>query len=162
MTVRRRGGRLRAPCGVVIPQMGSSPRYKGAMRYALPILLVLAPAACSILAKSPALQAPLQDRLAKAELTDIEDAAKTCLSAEGWRPDDVGSIAEGSTVVKAKNPQKEIVAVYIHSAEVTPRVTGGPSYGDPFWGCLGHQLEGGKSAAPAEAASGEAPPVSGE
>jgi hypothetical protein len=129
-----------------------------AMRPRLILLLLLSASACSLFARSPAVSNPLHDRLAKAELPEVEDATKACLTKEGWKPDDVGSIAEGSTVVTAKNAAKEQMAVYIHSAEVSPRVTGGPGYGDPFWSCLGHELEGGSKPAPAEAAKGDDAP----
>jgi hypothetical protein len=119
----------------------------------IPVLLAsLLPAvACSLFAKSPALSDPLQDRLAKADLTTVEDATKACLSKEGWKPNDVGSYSEGSTVVTAKNAAKEEMTVFIHGPETAPRVTGGPGYDDPFWPCLGKQLEG-KSAPPAASA----------
>jgi hypothetical protein len=110
----------------------------------IPVLLAsLLPAvACSLFAKSPALQDPLQNRLAQADLTTVEDATKACLTKEGWKPNDVGSYSEGSTVVTAKNAAKEEMTVFIHGPEVAPRVTGGPAYEDPFWACLGKQLEG--------------------
>jgi hypothetical protein len=108
------------------------------------VLVALASAlACSLISKSPALSNPLHDQLAKAELPSIEDATKACLTKEGWKPDDIGSIAEGSTVVTAKNSAKDQISVYIHGEEVSPRVTGGPGYGDPFWSCLGKELAGG-------------------
>jgi hypothetical protein len=128
------------------------------MRPKLILLFLLSAPACSLFAKSPALSNPLHDRLAKAELPDVEDATKACLTKEGWKPADVGSIAEGSTVVTATNAAKEQVAVYIHAAEVSPRVTGGPGYGDPFWNCLGHELEGGTKPAAAEAVKGDDAP----
>jgi hypothetical protein len=120
----------------------------------IPVVLasLLPAAACSLFAKSPALQDPLHDRLAKADLTTIEDAAKTCLSKAGWKPNDVGSYSEGATVVTAHNAAKEEMSVYIQPQEVAPRVTGGPGYNDPFWGCLGKELEG-KAAPAAEKAS---------
>ncbi len=130
------------------------------MRCSLLLLLLsplLATPACSLFAKSPALQDPLHDRLAKADLTNVEDATKACLLREGWKASDVGSYAEGATVVNATNSAKDQLSVYIHSSEVSPRVTGGPAYDDPFWGCLGHELEGGKTAPAAEAASGDKP-----
>ena len=55
------------------------------MRTAL-LLLVLTSPACSLVAKSPALQSPLHERLAKADTTTIEDAAKSCFTREGWAP----------------------------------------------------------------------------
>lgn len=122
------------------------------------VLSCLLPApGCSLFAKSPALQDPLHDRLAKADLTSIEDATRACLSREGWTPNKVGAYAEGATVVGARNAAKDELRVYIHSSEVNPRVTGGPPYDDPFWGCLGHELAGGKTAPAAEAAAGDTP-----
>jgi hypothetical protein len=120
----------------------------------LVLALVLAPA-CSVLAKSPALADPLHDRLAKAELPAVEDATKACLTSAGWKTDPVDSIAEGSTVVNATDTAKHGMSVYIHGAEVSPRVTGGPPYDDPFWTCLDKQLAGG-SEAPAASTSAAA------
>ena len=126
------------------------------MRYGLPLaLLLLTPLAsvtpaCALVAKSPALQSPLHERLAKADTTTIEDAAKDCLVHEGWTPDDIGGFAEGATVVSAKNAAKQRVSVYIQPPEMNPRVTGDPPYDDPFWGCLSRGLSSAK-AAPAEA-----------
>ncbi len=111
----------------------------------LPVLLLSWAPACAVLAKSPALSDPLHEQLAKADLTNVEDATKACLSREGWKADDVGAYAEGATVVSARNAAKDQLTVYVHSADVSPRITGGPAYDDPFWGCLGHEL-GGKSA----------------
>jgi len=120
-------------------------------------LALIAPAlvACALVARSPALKSPLKDRLAKAGTTTIEDAAKACLAQTGWAPDDIGAFAEGATVVSAKNPTtKERVSVYIQPPEMSPRVTGGPEYDNPFWPCLSRELGGGpKPAAPAS--SGE-------
>jgi hypothetical protein len=116
------------------------------VRSLLPILLALAPCACSLFAKSPALADPLHDRLAKADLTAVEDASKACLTRAGWKTDPVDSIAEGSTVVNATDKEKHGMSIYIHGAEVSPRVTGGPPYDDPFWGCLDKQLAGGSEA----------------
>jgi hypothetical protein len=124
------------------------------MRYRLSFLLVGAVMpACAFLAKSPALQSPLHERLAKAGTTDIEDATKTCLTKGGWKPDDVGGFAEGATVVSAKNAAKERVSVYIQPPEMNPRVTGGPGYDDPFWPCLSHELGSPTPPPPAESAA---------
>jgi len=120
------------------------------------LLLLLASAACALVAKSPALQSPLHERLAKADTTAIEDAAKACLTGEGWAPDDVSGDVEGATVVSAKNAAKDRVTVYIQAPEVSPRVTGGPAYDDPFWNCLGRELGGGK-APPPQAKSADTP-----
>jgi hypothetical protein len=117
-----------------------------------PFLIAFAPA-CVFLAKSPALRSPLHEQLANAGSTRIEQAARTCLAKEGWKPDDVGGFAEGATVVSARNAAKERVSVYIQPPEMNPRVTGGPAYDDPFWTCLGHDLEGGTAAAEASSAA---------
>jgi hypothetical protein len=118
------------------------------------LFALLAPAtlACALVAKSPALQSPLRDQLAKAETTGIEQAAKTCLNQAGWKPDDVDEYREGATVVSAKNQAKDRVNVYIQAPEVKPRVTGGPEYDDPFWKCLGRELASPTPAAPASSA----------
>jgi hypothetical protein len=110
------------------------------MRYPLSLILLSLAPACAFLAKSPAVRSPLHEQLAKAGGTRIEDAAKTCLARGGWKPDDVGGFAEGATVVSAKNSAKERVSVYIQPPEMNPRVTGGPGYDDPFWGCLSREL----------------------
>jgi hypothetical protein len=124
------------------------------MRYRLPFLLLASVMpACAFLAKSPALQSPLHERLAKAGTTGIEDATKACLTKEGWKPDDVGGFAEGATVVSAKNAAKERVSVYIQPPEMNPRVTGGPGYDDPFWQCLARELASPTPPPPAEPAA---------
>jgi hypothetical protein len=125
------------------------------MRTALLVLVLTSPA-CALVAKSPALQSPLHERLAKADTTSIEDAAKACFTREGWTPDDVGGYVEGASVVSAKNTAKDRVSVYIQAPEVSPRVTGGPPYDDPFWICLGGQLNGAKPP-PAQAKSDDKP-----
>jgi hypothetical protein len=108
------------------------------MRYRLPFLLLASVMpACAFLAKSPALQSPLHERLAKAGTTGIEDATKACLTKEGWKPDDVGGFAEGATVVSAKNAAKERVSVY----------------DDPFWQCLARELASPTPPPPAEPAA---------
>jgi hypothetical protein len=112
------------------------------------VLVALPQAACSLFATSPALKSPLSDRLAKAGTTTIEDAAKACLAQAGWKPDEIGGLAEGATVVSATNSAKDRVSLYIQSPDMKPRVTGGPDYDDPFWKCLGREL-GGQHAAPA-------------
>jgi hypothetical protein len=124
----------------------------------IPPILVLASvlAACALVSKSPALQSPLRERLAKADTTTIEDAIKACLTKGGWKPDDVGGYVEGATVVSAKNAAKERVSVYIQAPQSNPRVTGGPGYDDPFWGCLKKEVSGEKSA-PAAAPSPDVP-----
>jgi hypothetical protein len=124
------------------------------MRSASPLfaLLVLAPMACALVAKSPALQNPLKDQLAKAETTGIEQAAKACLTKAGWKPDDVDEYRDGATVVSAKNQAKDRTTLYIQAPEVKPRVTGGPDYEDPFWNCLGRELASPTPAAPPSSA----------
>jgi len=131
-------------------------KQRAYLEISLLVLLVCAMPACAFLAKSPALKSPLHEQLRKAEGTRIEQVAKDCLAQEGWKPDDIGSFAEGATVVSAKNAAKERVSVYIQPPEMDPRVTGGPGYDDPFWVCLGHDLANPK-APPAEAPSGDAP-----
>jgi hypothetical protein len=125
------------------------------MRTAL-FSLILASAACALVAKSPAVQSPLKEKLAKADTTGIEDAAKSCLTQEGWKPDDIGGYVEGASVVSAKNSAKDRVSVYIQAPEVSPRVTGGPPYEDPFWKCLGQQL-GSPKPPPNQAKSDDSP-----
>jgi hypothetical protein len=120
------------------------------------VLLASTLAACALVSKSPALQSPLHERLSKADTPTIEAAAKDCLIHEGWTPDDLGGFAEGATVVSAKNAAKNTVSVYIQPPEMSPRVTGGPEYDDPFWGCLGRAL-GSAKAAPAASSSPDAP-----
>jgi hypothetical protein len=111
------------------------------MRTITPVAIVLsALSACVLVSRSPALQSPLEERLAKADTTTIEDAAKACLSKNGWKPDELGGLAEGANVVSATNASKDRVSVYIQPPEMHPRVTGGPDYGDPFWACLGREL----------------------
>lgn len=129
------------------------------MRHSDPrVLLALAlclgaPPACALFAKSPALQSPLKERLAKAGTTSIEDAAKACLAQAGWKPDDVGGLAEGATVVSATNSTKDRVSLYIQPPDLSPRVTGGPAYDDPFWKCLSREI-----GSPTKAAAPEGPP----
>jgi len=107
--------------------------------------------ACVLLAKSPALGSPLHEQLAKADTSQIEEAAKTCLTRGGWTPDDVGGEAEGATIVSAKNAAKDRVSVYIQPPGMSPRVTGDPAYDDPFWPCLGREVSSAKAAATSSA-----------
>jgi hypothetical protein len=107
---------------------------------------------CALVSRSPALSSPLHERLAKADTPVIEDAAKACLTSEGWTPDDVGGEAEGASVVSARNAAKQRVSVYVQPPGSSPRVTGDPAYDDPFWSCLGREL-GSAKAAPAPASS---------
>lgn len=115
------------------------------------VVAVSLTSACSLVAKSPALSDPLHQQLAKADTSTIDEAARTCLTQEGWTPDDVAADAEGATVVSAKNAAKSHVSVYIQPTGMSPRVTGDPAYDDPFWQCLERAL------AHAKAASSDAP-----
>lgn len=128
------------------------------MRYSLLVVVAFSMApACVLLAKSPALSSPLQERLAKAGTATIEQAARACLTKGGWTPDDVGGEAEGATVVSAKNAAKNRVSVYIQPPGLSPRVTGDPAYDDPFWTCLGAELAPGKATPAASTSAGDAP-----
>jgi hypothetical protein len=131
------------------------PNLSSAACAALAAVLPSAVVACSLMAKSPAVKSPLQERLAHASTTNIEDATKACLTQGGWKPDDVGGFAEGATVVSARNASKARVSVYIQPPEMSPRVTGGPDYDDPFWKCLGRELGGEHTAAPAASDSAD-------
>jgi hypothetical protein len=102
-------------------------------------LWLLGLASCSLFSTSPATHSPLRERLAKADTSTVEEAARACLAKGGWKVDPVGGLAEGANVVTASNA-KERTDVYIQAPEVKPRVTGGPDYGDPFWNCLGSEL----------------------
>ena len=118
-----------------------------------PFLLLAAVAmapACALAQKSPALSAPLRDRLAKQDTSHIEEVVRACLSDEGWTPDDVSGDAEGATVVKAKNKEKARTSVYIQSPGQVPRVTGDPPYDDPFWKCLNRDIVNGPAKKPDE------------
>jgi hypothetical protein len=130
------------------------------MRYDPSLLLAAAViacgAACSLVSKSPALSSPLHERLAKADTSKIEEAARACFTDEGWVPDDVTSDAEGATVVSAKNSAKARVSVYIQPTGSSPRVTGDPPYDDPFWKCLSRDLGGARPAPAAPAGSSSA------
>src|ERR1700722_14728657 len=117
------------------------------------VLGVVVVSACALVAKLPALSSPLRDRLSRADSPTIEDAAKDCLTAEGWTPDDMNGEAEGATVVSARNAAKSRVSVYVQPPGSTPRVTGDPPYDDPFWPCLDRQLARGVGPAPPPASS---------
>jgi hypothetical protein len=127
------------------------------MRYPLYLVLPAIVAACALVAKSPALSDPLHAELAKADTPQIEDAAKACLTRQGWTPDDVSGDAEGATVVSAKNAAKNRVSVYVQPPGQTPRVTGDPAYDDPFWSCLGHELATTKAPPTAPSSSADTP-----
>jgi hypothetical protein len=124
------------------------------MRLSPYLLLALAAVpACALVAKSPALNSPLQERLAKADSSRIEEGARACLTEEGWTPDDVTADAEGANVVSAKNSAKARQSIYIQPRGSSPRVTGDPPYDDPFWKCLSRDLGRGAQAAAAASAS---------
>ncbi|HZU85766.1 MAG TPA: hypothetical protein VE987_22730 [Polyangiaceae bacterium] len=108
--------------------------------------------ACATFSTSPATHSPLRDRLAAADTSRVEEAARTCLSKSGWKVDPVGGLSAGANVVTASKAKDE-TNVYIQPPEVTPRVTGGPDYDDPFWSCLGGELAN-PSPPPAAAAPG--------
>jgi hypothetical protein len=116
-------------------------------------LLALLLPACSLFAKSPAVNSPLRERLAKADTSAIEEAAHACYSQAGWKPDDISGYVEGATSVSAKKPDNDRVTVYIQSPGASPRVTGGPEYDDPFWKCLSREMGGGGSKATTEQAA---------
>ncbi|HEY3817877.1 MAG TPA: hypothetical protein VGL81_11930 [Polyangiaceae bacterium] len=103
----------------------------------LPVVLV----ACST---PPSAKSPLREELAKADTSDVESAVRSCLTEQGWKVDDVGSVSGGSNVVTAYKA-KDQTDVYIHPGDQKPRITGGPDDGSPFWKCLGGQLSGGAS-----------------
>jgi hypothetical protein len=121
------------------------------------VVAVSLTSACSLVAKSPALSDPLHERLAKADTSTIDEAARTCLTQEGWTPDDVAADAQGATVVSASNAAKSHVSVYIQPSGSSPRVTGDPPYDDPFWPCLGREVVRAK-AAPSPSPSTDAHP----
>jgi hypothetical protein len=101
----------------------------------LPVFLL---AAC---ATAPSMRSPLRERLANSGNSDVEAAARGCLSKEGWKVDTVGSYSGGAMVVSAYKA-KDQTDVYIYPPEQHPRITGGPDAGDPFWKCLGGELGG--------------------
>jgi hypothetical protein len=113
--------------------------------------------ACALVAKSPALSPPLEQRLAKADTPTIEEAARECMKEGGWTPDEVSGDAEGATVVSGKNASKTRESVYIQAPGTHPRVTGDPAYDDPFWKCLNRQLASGPSTAAASASPPDEP-----
>jgi hypothetical protein len=102
-----------------------------------PLFLLLA--ACST---SPSARSPLREALAKADTTDVESAVRTCLTQDGWKVNDVGSVSGGSNVVTAYKA-KDQTDVYVHPADQKPRITGGPEDSNPFWKCLRGELAGG-------------------
>lgn len=128
------------------------------MRYSrlLARLVLLVCPACAVFATSPATHSPLRDRLAAADTSTVEDAARVCLAKGGWKVDPVGGLAEGANIVSASNA-KEKTDLYIQAPEVKPRVTGGPDYADPFWKCLGTELAS-THAPPADSATPEDKP----
>lgn len=115
------------------------------MRCSIPVSIAIVAVAC--VAGAPPTRSPLRERLASADTSSVEDAARACLEKTGWKVDPVGSVSAGSNVVHATKAQ-DITAIYVHVRDVKPRVTGGPDDGDPFWPCLSSQL-GASGAAPA-------------
>jgi len=114
-----------------------------------PLVAAVFVAACS---SSPALQKPLVDRLAKADVVQIDDATRACLTQEGWKIDPIAELVNGSRKLTGSK-DKVLTEVYINPPDMKPRVTGGPDYSDEFWKCLGPQLKKGPSTESAPAAS---------
>jgi hypothetical protein len=119
------------------------------MRCSLILLVALLPLACSTFANSPATRGALHDRLTGADTSRIEDATRACLTKGGWKVDPVGSLSGGANVVTAAKAKSD-TSVYIQPPEVSPRITGGPDYDDPFWSCLGEELAKPSTAPPSE------------
>ena len=113
----------------------------------LPFALSIVVAACAT--GSPAARSPLRDKLAQADASAIIDASKDCLSKNGWKVDQVGSVSSTGADVVSATRDKEQVNVSIHGKDYKPRITDGPDASDPFWKCLATALGGG--------AGGEAP-----
>jgi len=112
---------------------------RSALATAALTLVASAGVAC---ATAPAMRSPLKERLATAETPDVEDAARACLTDEGWIADPIGSVSGGSNVVSAHTKDRDQTQVFVHQADQLPRVTGGPD--DPkFWKCLASKLGGG-------------------
>jgi hypothetical protein len=111
----------------------------GTMNRALFIpVIIVAAAACS---KAPAAKSPLREALTKADTPAIEDAARGCYTDEGWKVDPVGSVSAGDNVITAyREKDTAPTELYIHQADQTPRLTGGPDDGDKFWTCLAKAL----------------------
>lgn len=100
--------------------------------------IIVAAAACS---KAPAAKSPLREVLGKADTPTIEDAARGCYTDEGWKVDPVGSVSAGDNVITAyREKDTAPTELYIHQADQTPRLTGGPDDGDKFWACLAKAL----------------------
>ena len=94
-------------------------------------------------ATSPAMRSPLKERLATADTPAVEDAARSCLTDEGWKVDPIGSVSGGSNVVSAKMKDQAPMQVWVHAPDQKPRVTGGPDDAK-FWKCLADKLGGGR------------------
>jgi hypothetical protein len=123
------------------------------MALLLPLLVTAtATASCT---NAPAARSPLKEELAAADSPAIEQATRDCFVKSGWRVDPLGGVSAGATLVTAFKA-KEQSDVYIYPPKTTPRVTGGPDYTDPFWGCLDHALAGGAKPASAEPESPDA------
>jgi hypothetical protein len=108
-----------------------------AMRY-LPLVFL---AAC---ATAPATRSPLRDQLAVADSPSVRQATSDCLSKGGWKVDPLYGVSGGADVVHASKGDVA-TEVYINSADVKPRITGGPDDRDPFWACLSATLSPAKS-----------------
>jgi hypothetical protein len=102
-------------------------------------VLAVAAALALACATTPALRSPLREQLAKSDTSTVEQATRACLKNAGWKVDPVGGLSGGANVVTAFKA-KDQTDVYIYPAETSPRITGGPDYGDGFWLCLGHEL----------------------
>jgi hypothetical protein len=91
-------------------------------------------------ATAPATRSPLREQLAAADTPSLRDAANGCLTQSGWKVDPLPGVSGGADVVRGS---KAGVAtdVYLNSADVKPRITGGPDDRDPFWACLGTTLK---------------------
>jgi hypothetical protein len=113
-------------------------------------------AAFSACATAPAMRSPLKERLASADTPSVEDAARACLTDEGWIADPIGSVSGGSNVVSAHTKEHDQVQVFVNQPDQLPRVTGGPD--DPkFWRCLSGKLNGGGGADDSGGDGGAAP-----
>jgi hypothetical protein len=110
-----------------------------------PILfLVLASCATASCATSPATHSPLQDQLAAADTSKVEEVTRGCLTKTGWKVDPIGGLSAGGWNIvhakKGKDETKESTDVYVQGPGSRPRITGGPDYDDPFWKCLSKDL----------------------
>jgi hypothetical protein len=113
-------------------------------------VLLFASVALASCATSPATRSPLREQLAHADSSQVEEATRACLTAEGWKVDPISELVSGMRRVNASKTNDR-TEVYLNQPDVKPRITGGPDWDDLFWKCLGPEL-GGKRAAPAESA----------